>query len=216
MRRSSGGSRGSTLIVALWAVSLLALLALGAGFQAGVEGKLVSRRIDRLREQRLCLAAAELMAHPELPRAQVLNNGVISVDEPELESEKVNLNRAGLKDIEAVQGMTPEVAAAIVDWRDEDSDITPGGAEDSYYQGLPLPYRCKNAGFGSLEELLMVRHVTPELYAAIRPYVTIYGDGVVRARATISMPRGRIADYEMIIKIAPGTNRGKIVSLVRL
>jgi DNA uptake protein ComE-like DNA-binding protein len=59
--------------------------------------------------------------------------------------------------------MTPDVADAIVDWIDPDDDPRPNGAENSYYMGLSPPYRCKNGPLDTLEELLYVRGVTPDL-----------------------------------------------------
>ncbi|HEX8949124.1 MAG TPA: helix-hairpin-helix domain-containing protein, partial [Dissulfurispiraceae bacterium] len=37
------------------------------------------------------------------------------------------------------------------------------GAESDYYMSLPNPYKAKNADFDTLEELLLVKGVTPEL-----------------------------------------------------
>jgi type II secretory pathway component PulK len=50
-----------------------------------------------------------------------------------------------------------ELVDALIDWRDPDD--TPGelGAEQEFYQSLQVPYRCKNAPFETVEELLMVR-----------------------------------------------------------
>lgn len=59
--------------------------------------------------------------------------------------------------------MTEDVADAIVDWVDPDDDPRANGAEDQYYSGLLPSYRCKNGPLDSLEELLLVRGVTPEL-----------------------------------------------------
>jgi hypothetical protein len=59
--------------------------------------------------------------------------------------------------------MTEEIADAIVDWIDTDNVPRANGAEDSYYQSLTPPYHCKNGPLDSLEELLLVRGVTPEL-----------------------------------------------------
>lgn len=65
--------------------------------------------------------------------------------------------------------MTAEVAAAIVDWVDEDDDAREGGAESDYYLGLGSPYRAKNGPLNSIEELLLVRGVTPQvLYGSDR------------------------------------------------
>ena len=47
------------------------------------------------------------------------------------------------------------------------------------------PYSCRNAPFKSLEELLLVKGITPELFygkdeiPGIRNYLTIQGDGAV-------------------------------------
>lgn len=72
------------------------------------------------------------------------------------EASKLNLNTATVAMLELLPGMTPQLAAAIVDWRDADSDVTPNGAEDETYQRLNPSYRCKNAPFESVEELRMV------------------------------------------------------------
>ena len=72
------------------------------------------------------------------------------------EAAKLNLNIATLEMLEMLPRMTPELAAAIVDWRDSDSDVTSGGAEDEIYQRLNPPYRCKNAPFESIDEMRLV------------------------------------------------------------
>jgi len=59
--------------------------------------------------------------------------------------------------------MTDEIADAILDWIDADDDVRDNGAENEYYSGLAPPYRAKNGPLDSLEELLLVRGVTPEL-----------------------------------------------------
>ncbi|WP_027367718.1 general secretion pathway protein GspK [Desulfocurvibacter africanus] len=56
------------------------------------------------------------------------------------------------------------VANSIVDWTDEDTNFSIGGAENDYYQGLDKPYLCKDGPLESIEELLLVKGVTPELY----------------------------------------------------
>lgn len=59
--------------------------------------------------------------------------------------------------------MTEDVASAIVDWVDPDGEPRTGGAENEYYSGLTPPYQTKNGPLESLEELLFVRGVTPDL-----------------------------------------------------
>jgi type II secretory pathway component PulK len=59
--------------------------------------------------------------------------------------------------------MTDEIADAIIDWIDEDSETRANGAENEFYGGMTNGYRCKNGPLDTLEELLLVRGVTPEL-----------------------------------------------------
>jgi DNA uptake protein ComE-like DNA-binding protein len=79
------------------------------------------------------------------------------------ESAKLNLNHATVEMLEFLPGMTPALAAAIIDWRDADSELTINGAEDETYQRLNPPYRCKNADFDSLDELRLVVGMYPEI-----------------------------------------------------
>jgi type II secretory pathway component PulK len=84
------------------------------------------------------------------------------------ESSKLNINVATYDQLLVLPSMTDEAAAAIVDWHDEDSDLTDGGAEEEYYLGLEDAYYCKNSSFESVEELSLVRGMTADL---------LYGDG---------------------------------------
>ena len=72
------------------------------------------------------------------------------------EASKLNLNTATLEMLEALPGMSAELAASIIDWRDPDSDPTPNGVEANYYLSLGTPYNCKNAPFETAEELRLV------------------------------------------------------------
>ena len=78
----------------------------------------------------------------------------------------------GLHEDEAIQ-----IADAIEDWRDSDDRESPRGAEGSYYRSLSDGYDCKNGPFENLEELLLIRGVTPELYRRVAPHLTVYGSG---------------------------------------
>src|SRR5262245_17963706 len=85
------------------------------------------------------------------------------------EAGKINLNallRLDSSGSLAVQmlgrlGIPEDITNAILDWIDTDSTPRANGAEDEYYS--PLGYRCKNGPLDTLEELLYVRGVTPEL-----------------------------------------------------
>lgn len=72
---------------------------------------------------------------------------------------------------------SPDEAAAIleaiVDWTDVDKTSSGGGgAEDDYYLSQPDPYQPANMPFRSIEELQMVRGVTPQIMRALRPLLS--------------------------------------------
>jgi general secretion pathway protein K len=86
-------------------------------------------------------------------------------------------------------GLDPQevenIVDAIKDWIDPDSETTRFGAETTYYESLEKPYPCKNGPFEFLEELLLVRGITKELFygSVERPgisyYLSPYGDGKI-------------------------------------
>ena len=63
----------------------------------------------------------------------------------------------------ALPGMTEEIADAILDWIDEDDEPREFGAEADYYSSLDPPYAPTNGPPATVEELLLVRDVTPWL-----------------------------------------------------
>jgi len=87
------------------------------------------------------------------------------------EAGKVNINLVSesmLRKIITLLGLEGEtkdiVVDSILDWRDPDDFYRVNGAENDYYQSLKEPYRCKNGNFDSIEELLLVRGITPALF----------------------------------------------------
>jgi type II secretory pathway component PulK len=79
------------------------------------------------------------------------------------EAGKIDLNTASLEMLQKLPGMTAELAASIIDWRDTDSDITAGGAEDEYYLLQPAPYHCKNAPLETVDEILLIKGASEDL-----------------------------------------------------
>jgi DNA uptake protein ComE-like DNA-binding protein len=62
-----------------------------------------------------------------------------------------------------IPGMTYELADAILDFIDGDDTPRANGCESEYYTSLNPAYSAKNSPLESLDELLLVRGVTPEL-----------------------------------------------------
>jgi general secretion pathway protein K len=108
------------------------------------------------------------------------------------ESGKININTLTdssgivLNNLLVNLGIEKETADTIVDsildWKSPTGLHRMHGADSSYYSSLPNPYKAKNANFDNLEELLLVKGVTPDiLYGNVqRPglirFMTIYGN----------------------------------------
>lgn len=78
-----------------------------------------------------------------------------------------------------------DIVDAVKDWMDEDNEVTGFGAENMYYEGLEEPYACKNAPLDCIEELLMIKGITEDLYygtgetPGIAKYLTLHGKGKI-------------------------------------
>ncbi len=86
-----------------------------------------------------------------------------------------------------------EIADSIKDWIDADNSVTGYGAETSYYASLDPPYEAKNAPLDCIEELLMVKGITKEIFygtkekPALAQYVTADSDGAININTAPKM-----------------------------
>ena len=73
--------------------------------------------------------------------------------------------------------LDPNLTDTLADWIDSDDEPRIYGAEGrDFYRSLPSPYDPKNGYLGSLEELLMIKDYTREVFDAISPYVTVHNN----------------------------------------
>ncbi len=94
------------------------------------------------------------------------------------ENGKININTAPhdlLIKALAANGLEPgserdTIAASILDWIDKDDQHRINGAESDYYRELSPAYSAKNGPLDSLEELLKIKGVTPELFYGSEEY----------------------------------------------
>jgi DNA uptake protein ComE-like DNA-binding protein len=115
----------------------------------------------------------------------------------ENESAKLNVNTLlapGAEDqaasrLLAIPGMTPEIADAILDWIDGDEEPRAAGAEAEVYTQVVPPYGPRNAPIADLDELLLVRGVTPELLYGLDQNRNFSLDATER-------PRGLLAELD--------------------
>jgi len=65
-------------------------------------------------------------------------------------------------------GLSIDIADCIMDWIDNDNIRFPYGAESSdYYLNLTPPYAAQNGEMNSIDELLLVKLITPEIFYGI-------------------------------------------------
>ena len=86
------------------------------------------------------------------------------------ESGKVDINTTSdvvLKNLFMNMGIRMEdadtITDSIMDWKDSDDLHRLHGAESDFYMSLPNPYKAKNARFDTIEELLLVKGMTPDI-----------------------------------------------------
>jgi general secretion pathway protein K len=87
------------------------------------------------------------------------------------EGGKININRMNeeiLRRVLANLGVEADridiLVDSIMDWRDPDDLHRTNGAENDYYSSLSPAYTAKNGPLDSVEDLLWVRGMTPELF----------------------------------------------------
>jgi general secretion pathway protein K len=103
------------------------------------------------------------------------------------------------------------VVDSILDWRDEDELRRLHGAESEYYMTLPNPYKAKNGPFDTVEELILVKGVTPAM---------LYGDGKKKGIInflTVSSSSNTInvnAAPKEVLMAVPGMDPGKVDALM--
>ena len=187
--------RGSVLILVIWTISSLSLLAATLSARCvsdlsrtqRLEGQLQARYIARAGISRAIQRLKADSTPTEWFDQQKFGDGVYSISGFRDEERAIPLNQASAEILTRLflqSGLLKEadaqaLADAIIDWRDEDQEKGPYGAEDFYYLGLDHPYECKDAPFENLEELLLVRGMTPELFTWAAPSLTVRGSGRV-------------------------------------
>ena len=98
------------------------------------------------------------------------------------------------------------LAQAILDWRDEDELPRVNGGEREQYLHEHMPMLPPNRDFAELDELRHVMGMTPELYRAARPYLTVIGSGDVNVNAA----------PEPVLLALPGMTPAAVAELLRL
>jgi type II secretory pathway component PulK len=79
--------------------------------------------------------------------------------------------------------LADKVTQAILDWRDSDELPRINGGEREQYIREKMPLVPANRPFASTDELRHLMYMTPELFAAMRPFITVVGSGQININA---------------------------------
>jgi len=110
-----------------------------------------------------------ILAGESLDNFQI-GEGTVSLRMEEQEA-RINVNIADgrlIKQVLTSQGAdasaNSEVSDSIQDWREQGDIARPAGAKSDYYLGQVPSYYCKGAPFDNLDELMLVKGVTRDMY----------------------------------------------------
>lgn len=186
---NSGARRGAALLAVLWLAAALSAIAFTLANSVRGEIERSSTDADGLKAYYLAAGAIDrtlvyIQSGPQfvgpdgkpiwqidVTRELHLNfpTGIATVDYIP-ENSKLNVNFAPpveLNRLLEALGVDPEraqaITAGIVDWRSG----TPGGSFsqfDQYYMSLTPSFQARHASLQEIEELLLVRGVTPDLF----------------------------------------------------
>lgn len=188
VRTNRGTSRGVALLAVLWLAAGLSAIALTIANTVRGETERSSTEADGLKAYYLAAGAIDRMLlymeqrggfqNPDKSPIIQDNTRVLALSFPagfaigELipETSKLDVNKADPKELLNLllalgedPGQAVQTLTGILDWRNP----SPGGSLtqfDQYYLSLAPSFQARHASFEEIEELLLVRGVTPDLF----------------------------------------------------
>lgn len=92
----------------------------------------------------------------------------------DLNNASPELFKSALMSIDEASSTADVIVGSILDWRDEDDEVRPNGAEADYYEINNMLVLPKNGQINSVEELAWINGVSPVIFEKLRPLVTVY------------------------------------------
>lgn len=101
-------------------------------------------------------------------------------------------------------GLSLDFADIVSDWTDPDESRSSYGAEFAdFYSTLPEPYKPKNSALDSIDELLMVKNMTPEIFYGLG------GGSAGIERNLVDHNKGNInLDFDRISELIEKSSKG--------
>jgi general secretion pathway protein K len=191
-KHHKNAEQGIALLMVLWILMILMVIVFSfsymsrteiyatMSFKGGIENKFLAeagleRGIMELfyrqfyRSQTVDIEGREIWKTDDTPYQGQVGDGLYTVRITD-EMAKVDINTVSevvLKNLFLNLGVQAEevdiIVDSIMDWKDPDDLHRLHGAESDYYMSLPNPYKARDANFDTLEELLLVKGMTPEI-----------------------------------------------------
>lgn len=242
-RVNADAQSGAVLLLVLWLTAALSFVALALALSVRTELAATSYRLEAEQARLLARGALEqtiyVMKNPGLRDAAqqpIYQPGQTHIDFSYetgaarvaivSESGKLNVNTASVERLRrlleaagAGEQQAGEIAEAIADWR-APARSTVSSRFDQFYASLGEPYRASHLSFERVEELLLVKGVTPELFygwmardsdgrlvrrGGLNRFLTCYG--------TFGLINVNYAPYE-VLRAAPGIDDEQARALV--
>ncbi|HEX3675575.1 MAG TPA: hypothetical protein VHU87_14990 [Rhizomicrobium sp.] len=192
-RTEPGAQHGWALVSVLWIVAILSMLA-AAGQALTLTSTKTEHRAQDFARANSDLDAAVARAAIAIgdsdptkrwridgvPQAFVFDGLKITVAVQD-QLGLIDINSADVSTLTRLlqsEGLAPAAADAladkIIDWRSTADLHRLHGATDADYAAAHLPWRERHGAFQTVEELNLVMGMTPQLFARIRPALTVY------------------------------------------
>ncbi len=126
---------------------------------------------------------------------------------------KLNINQLSEDELKTFFGfvlndyvLADQLAQSIMDWTDVDEIARLHGAEKDDYMKAGLLALPANGPFRDVEDLLNVKGMTPAIYAAVSPYLTTLGAGLVNLNTAPTA----------VMKVLPGMTDQMLTTILGL
>ncbi|HQL01151.1 MAG TPA: type II secretion system minor pseudopilin GspK [Smithellaceae bacterium] len=133
--------------------------------------------------------------HGKIPLNKLVTGNTVNADIREM-----LVRLLGLPGFDLNPKQAGEIVDAIIDWMDEDEEVTGAGAESAYYAAQAFPYAAKNGPLDCIEELLMIKGMTGEIFApteerpGLADLLTLHGTGALNINTAPKMVLMALSD----------------------
>ena len=188
-----GSRKGLALIVVVYILAALGTLAFALACRSGIGLCQTRLLVDRTQQDEIALAACAqacrllLLDDPNVDSYEDAWSGWHALEMSQSpggaaeapswkvrwrlrdESARINVNSASSDVLSRIAGLDDAAVASILDWIDKDDVPNPDGAEKEYYASLSPSYTPRNGPLETIEELTLIKGVTPESYFGTEP-----------------------------------------------